>query len=117
MRKIKLFYGDDERIVESLDSIANLFDDIEKKASEQLKEFRKRLSETPEKFIMDDLSVFDPFIATVYMRKGISKYNGLSKRNWMIFIMSLIIGNGIWAITVFTSLSLFQYVIKIFVHK
>ena len=63
------------------------------------------------------LSVFDPFIATVYMRKGISEYNGLSKRDWMIFIMSLIIGNGIWAITVFTSLSLFQYVIKIFVHK
>lgn len=59
------------------------------------------------------LSVYDPFIATVFMRKGAYQYNGLSKRDWGILTLSLFIGNGIWAVTVFTGLSLFEYLIEI----
>jgi hypothetical protein len=59
------------------------------------------------------LSVYDPFIATVFMRKGSYQYNSLKARDWKILTLSLFIGNGIWAVTVFTGLSLFQFVLKI----
>ena len=64
-------------------------------------------------FLFVFLSVYDPFIATIFMRKGSYQYNGLNKRDWGVFSLSLIIGNGIWAVTVFTGLSLFEYVFKI----
>mgnify|MGYP006268464661 FL=1 len=37
---------------------------------------------------------FDPFITTAYMRHG--KYNGMSKRDWTIFMGSLLISNAYW---------------------
>ncbi len=58
------------------------------------------------------LSIYDPFIAVVFMRKGANQYNGLKTRDWRIFILSLCIGNGIWSVAVFTGLSVFEYVGK-----
>lgn len=43
------------------------------------------------------LSLFlNAFIVTTYMRDGAYKYNGLKKRDWIIFTSSSIIGNGYW---------------------
>ncbi len=64
-------------------------------------------------FLFVFLSVYDPFIATVFMREGSHQYNGLKARDWKILILSLFIGNGIWAVTIFTGLSLFQYMFKL----
>ena len=51
------------------------------------------------------LSVYtDPFITTVYMRKGRHEYNGLSRKDWQMFIASTIVSNGYWAIITFAIL-------------
>lgn len=53
---------------------------------------------------------FDPFITTAYMRKGAEKYNGLGKRDWIIFLSSLIVGNVYWTFVAFTGVSVVEYV-------
>ena len=50
------------------------------------------------------LSVYDPFIATVFMRKNY-QYNRMTGRDWKILTLSVIIGNGIWAPTVFAGVT------------
>jgi len=43
------------------------------------------------------LSLFlNAFVVTTYMRNGAYKYNGLTKRDWVIFIASSSVGNGYW---------------------
>jgi len=42
----------------------------------------------------------DPFMTTVYMRKGREEYNGLSSRDWKIFWASVVVGNVGWTIIV-----------------
>jgi len=43
------------------------------------------------------LSLFlNAFVVTTYMRNGAYKYNGMTKRDWLIFTSSSIIGNGYW---------------------
>lgn len=44
------------------------------------------------------LSVYtDPFITTVYMRKGHYEYNGMNRRDWIIFILSTVVSNAYWS--------------------
>lgn len=51
-----------------------------------------KLGEVPAFFA---LSIYtDPFITTAYMRKG--AFNGMTRRDWGIFLGSWIIGNGEW---------------------
>lgn len=38
----------------------------------------------------------DSFVATVYARKGVEQYNGLSKRDWVIFVLTTVISNVFW---------------------
>jgi len=42
----------------------------------------------------------DPFMTTVYMRKGAESYNGLSSRDWRIFWTSVVVGNLWWTVIV-----------------
>ncbi len=56
---------------------------------------------------------FDPFVAVAFERKGNFAYNGLSARDWRLFILSLIISNGFWSTTVFAGLSFFEFLYKI----
>ena len=43
------------------------------------------------------LSIWDdPFTTTLYMRRGGHQYNGMSRRDWMIFSVSSIISNLFW---------------------
>ena len=44
------------------------------------------------------LSIFtDPFMTTVFLRKGVNSYNGLSRRDWLVFIASTIVSNAYWS--------------------
>jgi len=40
----------------------------------------------------------DPFITTVFMREGAHQYRRLSKRDWKIFLGSLLLGNVFWTL-------------------
>ncbi len=63
--------------------------------------------------VMLILSVkFDPFICTVYMRHGAHQYNGMSKRDWVIFLVSFVIANAWWTFAVFTGLEVGEWVWK-----
>lgn len=42
---------------------------------------------------------FDPFITTAYLRHG--SYNGLSSRDWRIFLGSVLLSNAAWALVCF----------------
>lgn len=55
---------------------------------------------------------FDPFITTAYMRHGAHQYSGMSKRDWKIFMSSLIIGNVYWTVVAFAGVSIVEYVGK-----
>lgn len=44
---------------------------------------------------------FDPFITTAYMRKGINKFNGMGKRDWVIFVSSSLVSNAYWVVASF----------------
>ena len=56
------------------------------------------------------LSVWtDPFITVAYLRHGAHQYNGMNARDWRIFMLSLVICNGIWSLTLFTGMSAVEY--------
>jgi len=51
----------------------------------------------------------DAFKTVVYMRHGKYQYNGLTARDWKIFIASLVIGNVYWTLAAYTGLSLLEW--------
>lgn len=51
----------------------------------------------------------DPFITTTYMRHGRNKYNGMGKRDWTIFIGSLLISNVYWTLACFMGITLVEW--------
>lgn len=48
---------------------------------------------------------FDPFITTAYMRHGSHQFNGLTRRDWIIFLTSGIVGNAYWTLVSYTGVS------------
>lgn len=55
------------------------------------------------------LSVYsEPVKVTLYMRHGAHQFNGFSKRDWLIFTTSVIIGNVSWALAVWGGLEAFR---------
>jgi len=44
---------------------------------------------------------FDAFVATAYMRRGVGKFNGMGKRDWIIFLTSWVISNVYWTVASF----------------
>jgi hypothetical protein len=59
------------------------------------------------------LSIYtDPFIVTVYMRKGWGEYNGLSRKDWRIFFASTIVSNAYWAIRTFAILESAKFFLR-----
>lgn len=42
---------------------------------------------------------FDPFVTTAYLRRG--QFNGLSPRDWRIFLASVVVSNAAWALVCF----------------
>ena len=55
-----------------------------------------RLGDIPAFFA---LSVYgDPFMTTVYMRRGVRKFTGLSPSEWAVFWSSVLVSNGYWTV-------------------
>ena len=50
---------------------------------------------------------YDPFITTVYLRH--SKFNGMSKRDWKIFLSSLLLGNAYWTLACYMGITLLEW--------
>lgn len=66
------------------------------------KRFIARLIQRGDIFAVIALSIItDPFIVIAYMRKGANQYNGLNKRDWAIFLTSILISNGWQAILMY----------------
>lgn len=59
---------------------------------------------------------FDPFITVTYLRHGAHQYNGLSKRDWKIFITSLIISNVYWTLAAFMGITLVEALWRLIVE-
>ncbi|MDD5396526.1 MAG: hypothetical protein PHW24_00510 [Candidatus Moranbacteria bacterium] len=58
---------------------------------------------------------FDPLITSIYMRPGYHLYNGLTRRDWKIFLGSTIVSNVWWTGIAFVAVStLKETVIKFF---
>lgn len=50
---------------------------------------------------------WDPFITTLYLRHG--AYNGLSARDWRIFLLSFAFGNAWWIAAIYLGISAFDW--------
>lgn len=46
---------------------------------------------------------FDPFIVTVYLRRG--RFGGMNRIDWRNFMLSWLIGNAYWSVVCFTGVS------------
>lgn len=49
----------------------------------------------------------DPFITTVYLRKG--SFNGMTRRDWAIFFASVVLGNGWWTVRAYAIITLARF--------
>ena len=49
---------------------------------------------------------FDPFVTTAYMRHG--KFNGMNRRDWTIFMGSLLVSNVYWTIASYMGISVVE---------
>lgn len=58
-------------------------------------------------FTIDGRGHYDAFTRTIYLRHG--KYNGMTKRDWAIFMTSLILGNAYWTLACYMGLTLFEW--------
>jgi len=54
---------------------------------------------------------YDPFITVAYMRHGANQYNGMSHRDWKIFLSSWGIANLMWSVSVFTGVSFIEWMV------
>ena len=50
---------------------------------------------------------YDPFITTAYLRHG--KFTGMNKRDWKIFIGSLLFSNAYWTLACYMGITLFEW--------
>jgi hypothetical protein len=69
----------------------------------RLGRFVQRIARKSDVAAFLSLSMYtDPFITTVYMRKGVGSYNGMTVRDWRIFWGSALVANLWWTATVVT---------------
>lgn len=55
------------------------------------------------------------FVVTTYMRKGANLYNGLTKRDWIIFISSSLLINVYWVFIIGGGIEIIKRLFKLFV--
>lgn len=51
----------------------------------------------------------DAFITLIYLRHGSHQYNGMAKRDWVIFLSSLVIANIYWTLAAYMGISLVEW--------
>jgi len=52
--------------------------------------------------------LFDPFITTVYFRK--EKFGGLNRRDWAIFLSSVVVANTYWTLRNYVLIKIFRFI-------
>jgi hypothetical protein len=52
----------------------------------------------------------DAIVVTLYLRHGVNQFNGLSRRDWMIFWASTVVSNLFWILSVVSVLELIRLV-------
>jgi hypothetical protein len=57
----------------------------------------------------------DAFRAVIYMRHGSHQYNGMSRRDWKIFLASLMIANVYWTLAAYMGISVVEWLWKVVV--
>jgi hypothetical protein len=55
----------------------------------------------------------DAFITMIYLRHGSHQYNGMSARDWRIFLASLAVANIYWTLAAYMGISVVEWVWKI----
>ena len=55
----------------------------------------------------------DPFITMIYLRHGSHQYNGMSRRDWRIFLGSVAIGNIYWTLAAYMGISVVEWVWRV----
>jgi hypothetical protein len=48
---------------------------------------------------------FDSFVTTIYMRRGAHKFEGLDTKSKVVFLVSTMISDGYWAITMYMAVN------------
>lgn len=61
------------------------------------------------------LCIDDPVTVTLYFRKGHYEYNGMTKRDWYIFIAANIVSNLYWIIGWVAIIELFRLIVAFFI--
>ena len=59
--------------------------------------------------------IFDPFIVIAYVRHGANQYNGLTKKDWKIFFISILISNGWETVILYGGLEGIKQVFKMII--
>jgi len=52
----------------------------------------------------------DPFITMIYLRHGSHQYNGMSARDWRVFICSVAVSNIYWTLAAYMGVSVVEWV-------
>lgn len=55
----------------------------------------------------------DAFITMIYLRRGSHQYNGMSARDWRIFLASLSVANIYWTLAAYMGVSFVEWLWKI----
>jgi hypothetical protein len=55
----------------------------------------------------------DAFVTLVYMRHGSHQYNGMSARDWRIFLSSVAISNIYWTLAAYMGISVVEWALKL----
>lgn len=79
----------------------------------KIKRFFRKILKHSKILLFIFLSVYDPFIATVFMRKGDFKPKLMTRSDWGILSLSVVVGNAVWAPTIFVGVSLFEFLYEL----
>lgn len=71
--------------------------------------FVLRKGDVPAFFILSWIE--DPIVVTLYLRKGANRFNGLARRDWMIFWASTMVSNVFWILSLISVLELIRMVV------
>ena len=56
----------------------------------------------------------DAFITLIYLRHGCHQFNGMSLRDWRIFLSSVVISNIYWTLAAYMGISLVEWLWQAF---
>lgn len=85
----------------------------EYKGKSRLVRFMSRMLKNGDTLALLFLSIKeDAFITMIYLRHGSHQYNGMSGRDWRIFLASLAVANIYWTLTAYMGISAVEWVWK-----